>query len=158
MTLARFSYFASFASGGGGGCDPPGIWKLSVVARREKDQSRRLEEYSRLVYSILTLGQCLTQLWRVKGQLSAIFCENLSCSTFKADIDETKKDSDMGLSPACFLDNSLQYDMYLEASAPLFSPHIAWEADRSRLPPDSIGGRAPATALGSTLLLVLLWK
>ena len=135
---------------------PPGDWKLSVVALRGKDQSLRLDEYSRLVYSFLTLGQYLTQLWRVKGQISAIFRENLSFSTFKAHIHETMKDSDMGFSPACFPDNSLQDDMNVEAFAPLLSPHIASEADRSHLPPGGIGGRAAATALGSSLLLVLL--
>ena len=108
------------------------------------------------MYSFLTLGQYLTQLWRVKGQISAIFRENLSFSTSKADIDQTMTGSGMGFSPACFPDNSLQDDMYFEASAPLLSPHIAWEADRSHLPPGGIGGRAAATALGSSLLLVLL--
>ena len=29
LTLARFLYFATFPSGGGG--DPPGVWKLSVA-------------------------------------------------------------------------------------------------------------------------------
>ena len=66
------------------------------------------------------------------------------------------KDSGMGLSRACSLDNSLQDDMHFEASAPLLLPHIAWEADRSRLPPGGSGGRAAATALGSSLLFVLL--
>ena len=31
LTLARFLYFATSPSGGGGGwCDTPGVWKLSV--------------------------------------------------------------------------------------------------------------------------------
>ena len=98
----------------------------------------------------------MTQLWRVKGQISAIFRENISFSTSKADISKTMKDSDMGLSPAYSMDNSLQDDMYFEASAPLLSPHIAWEADRSRMPPGGGGGREAATALESSLLLVLL--
>ena len=106
--------------------------------------------------SFLTLGQYLTQLRRVKGQISAIFRENLSFSTSKADIDETMQDSDMGFSPVCFPDNSLQDDKYFEAFAPLLSQHVAWDADRSHLPPGGIGGRAAATALGSSLLLVLL--
>ena len=86
----------------------------------------------------------------------AIFRENISFSTFKADIGETMKDSDMRLSPPYSIHNSLQDDMHFEASAPLLSPHIAWEADRLHLPPGGIGGRAAATALGSSLLLVLL--
>ena len=72
---------------------PFGVWKLSVVALRDKDQSLGL---SRLVYSFLALGQYLIPLGRVKGQISAIFRENLSFSTSIADIDETMKDSEHG--------------------------------------------------------------
>ena len=48
---------------GRGGVDappPPGVSKLSVVALREKDQSIALDEYSRLVVYLFTLGQHLT--------------------------------------------------------------------------------------------------
>ena len=131
---------------------------LSVGALRDKEQLLGLNEYSRVVYRFLTLGQYLTQLWRVKGQISAIFSGNLSFSTLKANIYKTMKGSDTGLSPSCFPDTSLPNGMYFEASAPLLSPHIAWESDRSRLPPGGIGGRAAATALGSSLLPLPLWK
>ena len=73
-------------------------------------------------------------------------------STLRADIGKTIKDSDMGFSPACSLDNSLLDNMYFEASAPLLSPHSAWEAPRSRPPPGSVGGR-PATMGSDSALL-----
>ena len=44
---------------GWGGCDPPGVSKLSVTALREKDQSIALDEFSRLVVYFLTLDQHL---------------------------------------------------------------------------------------------------
>ena len=81
-----------------------------------------------------------------------IFRENTSFSTSKADIGENMKDSDMGLLPAYSKENYLQDVMYFEASAPLLLPHVAWEADRSHLPPCGSGGRAAATALGSSLV------
>ena len=38
LTLAHFLYFTTFVSGGGGDwCDPPGIWKLSVVELSRKN-------------------------------------------------------------------------------------------------------------------------
>ena len=52
LTLARFPYFATFASGGGGGggvgTTPPGDRPLMVVELRGKNQSTRLDEISRL--------------------------------------------------------------------------------------------------------------
>ena len=48
LTLARFPYFATFASGGEGGWyDPPGDRPLMVVELRGKKQSTRLDEISR---------------------------------------------------------------------------------------------------------------
>ena len=69
LTLARKGCFATFAGVGGGGCDPPGVSKRSVVELRGKDQQIALAEYSRLVVLFLVLGQYLTQLWQVKGQI-----------------------------------------------------------------------------------------
>ena len=53
------------------GCDPPplGVSKRSIVELSEKDQQIALAEYSRLVVLFLVLGQYLTQLWQVKGQI-----------------------------------------------------------------------------------------
>ena len=74
LTLARKRCFATFAGvgGGGGWCDPPlGVSKRSVVELRGKGQQIALAEYSRLVVLFLVLGQYLTQLWQVKGQIFA---------------------------------------------------------------------------------------
>ena len=71
LTLARKPCFATFAGvGGWGWCDPPlGVSKRSVVELRGKDQQISFAEYSRLVVLFLVLGQHLTQLWQVKGQI-----------------------------------------------------------------------------------------
>ena len=72
LTLARIRCFATFGrtGGGGGWCDPPlGVSKRSVVELSGKDQQIALAEYSRLVVLFLVLGQYLTQLWQVKGQI-----------------------------------------------------------------------------------------
>ena len=70
ITLARIRCFATFGRTGGGGCDPPlGVSKRSVVELNGKDQQTALAEYSRLVVLFLVLGQYLTQLWQVKGQI-----------------------------------------------------------------------------------------
>ena len=58
---------------GGGWCDPPGVSKRSVVELSGKDQQIALAEYSRLVVLFLILGQNLTQLWQVKGQIFGNF-------------------------------------------------------------------------------------
>ena len=52
-------------------CDPPplGVSKRSVVELSGKDQQIALAEYSRLVVLFLVIGQYLTQLWQVKGQI-----------------------------------------------------------------------------------------
>ena len=62
LTLARFPYFVTFASGGGGGgwYDPPGDRPLMVVELRGKNQAMRLDEISRLHILFLVLGQHLT--------------------------------------------------------------------------------------------------
>ena len=70
LTLARKPCFATFA-GVGGGATPPGVSKRSVVELRGKDQQIALAEYSRLVILFLVLGQDLTQLWQVIGQIFA---------------------------------------------------------------------------------------
>ena len=85
LTLARIRCFATFGrTGGGGWCDPPlGVSKRSVVELSGKDQQIALAEYSRLVVLFLVLGQYLTQLWQVKGQIfgnSMIFQLNESIS------------------------------------------------------------------------------
>ena len=54
---------------GGGGCDPLGVSKRSVVELSGKDQQIALADNSRLVVLILVLGQYLTQLWQAKGQI-----------------------------------------------------------------------------------------
>ena len=58
------------------------------------------------------------------------------------------KDSGMQLSPACSLDNCLQFNMHFVASAPLSSLLIAGEAEQSLLSPEVAGGRSAATYMG----------
>ena len=55
----------------GGGVRPPGVSKRTVVELRGKNQQITLAEYSRFVFVVLflVLGQYLTQLWQVKGQI-----------------------------------------------------------------------------------------
>ena len=43
LTLARFPYYATFASAGGEGCDPPSVSKLSVVELGEISQRFALD-------------------------------------------------------------------------------------------------------------------
>ena len=50
-------------------------------------------------------------------------------------------DSDMELSRACTLVNFLQIDKHFVAYTPSLTLHIAWEAERSRLPPGGRVGR-----------------
>ena len=52
---------------------PLGVSKRSVVELSGKDQQISLAEYSRLVVLFLVLGQYLTQLWHVKGQIFGNF-------------------------------------------------------------------------------------
>ena len=61
--------FRHLRSDRGGGATPLGVSKLSVVELSGKDQQIALAEYSRLVVLFLVLGQYLTQLWQVKGQI-----------------------------------------------------------------------------------------
>ena len=58
------------------------------------------------------------------------------------------KDSDMKFSPACSLDNFLHVGMHFVASVPLSSLLIAWEAEKSCLPPAVGVGRSAATCMG----------
>ena len=75
LTLARVRCFATFGRTGLvdlGWCDPPPPLAFSNEASyslAEKDQQIALAEYSRLVVLFLILGQYLTQLWQVKGQI-----------------------------------------------------------------------------------------
>ena len=71
LALARIRCFTTFGRKGRGWCDPPplGVSKRSVVELSGKDQQIALAEYSRLVVLFLVLGQYLTQLWQVKGQI-----------------------------------------------------------------------------------------
>ena len=74
LTLARKPCFATLAGVGGGvGATPPpfGVSKRSVVELRGNNQQIALAEYLRLVVLFLVLGQYLTQLWQVKGQIFA---------------------------------------------------------------------------------------
>ena len=48
---------------------PLGVSKRSIVELSGKDQQIALAVYSRLVVLFLVLGQYLTQLWHVKGQI-----------------------------------------------------------------------------------------
>ena len=62
--------FRHLRSDRGGLVRPPlGVSKRSVVELSGKDQQIALAEYSRLVVLFLVLGQYLTQLWQVKGQI-----------------------------------------------------------------------------------------
>ena len=71
LTLARIRCFTTFGRTGGGLVRPPplGVSKRSVVELSGKDQQIALAEYSRLVVLFLVLGQYLTQLLQVKGQI-----------------------------------------------------------------------------------------
>ena len=70
LTLARIRCFTTFGRTGGGLVRPPlGVSKRSVVELSGKYQQIALAEYSRLVVLFLVLGQYLTQLWQVKGQI-----------------------------------------------------------------------------------------
>ena len=55
--------------GVGGGATPLGVSKQSVVELHGKNQQIALSEFSLLVVLFLVLGQYLTQLWQVKGQI-----------------------------------------------------------------------------------------
>ena len=70
LTLARIRCFATFGRTGGWLVRPPlSVSKRSIVELSGKDQQIALAEYSRLVVLFLVLGQYLTQLWQVKGQI-----------------------------------------------------------------------------------------
>ena len=58
---------------GGGGATPLGVSKQSVIELRGKDQQIALGGNSLLVVLVLVLGQYLTQLWQVKGQIVGNF-------------------------------------------------------------------------------------
>ena len=89
----------------------------------------------------------MNQLYLVTGQISVIIRENPFSKPILGKLGMNP--SDMGLAPTYSLDNSLQDDMHVVASSTLSSPHIAWEADRSRLPHSGSGGRVATTALGN---------
>ena len=76
LTLARFPYFATFASAWGS--DPPDVSNLSVVELSGKTADFS-DEYSGLVVRFPLLGQNLTQLWEVKGQ---IFEKSIICQVY----------------------------------------------------------------------------
>ena len=62
--------FLHLRSDRGGWCDPPlGVSKRRVVELSGKNQQIALGEYSRLVVLFLVLGQYMTQLWQVKGEI-----------------------------------------------------------------------------------------
>ena len=64
-----FRHLRSDRGGGVVGATPLGVSKGSVVELSGKDQQIALAEYSRLVVLFLVIGQYLTQLWQVKGQI-----------------------------------------------------------------------------------------
>ena len=70
-----FSVFRHLRQWRGGGVGttppPPGDRPLMVVELRGKNQSTRLDEISRLHVLFLVLGQHLTKLGQVKGQIFA---------------------------------------------------------------------------------------
>ena len=109
LTLARIRCFATFSrTGGGGGGATPGVSKRSVVELRGKDQQIALAEYSRLVV-FLVLGQYLTQLWQVKGQ---IFGNSMIFFTLRVHISKIIYRSGMKPSPACSPFNSAQNEVF----------------------------------------------
>ena len=72
LTLTRFPYFATFASGRGGGLvHPLAVSKFSVIKLSRGNQRIALDKYSRLVVRFFILGQYLTQLLEFKGQTFA---------------------------------------------------------------------------------------
>ena len=74
---------------------PPWRFETKRRSASQQNQSIALNEYSRLVVYFLTLGQYLTQLWQVKGQISA---KSYHFSNYLANIGKTIEDSDMKLS------------------------------------------------------------
>ena len=58
------------------------------------------------------------------------FYQNCKFSCLRAHIGKTIRDSDIGLSRPCFLDNFLHENMHFEASAPLLFLHIALETEK----------------------------
>ena len=92
------------------GVRPPlGVFKRSVVELRGKDQQIALAEYSRLVVLFLVIGQYLTQLWQVKGQILRNY---ILFSTLRVHISKTVYRSDMKPSPACSPFNSAQNEVF----------------------------------------------
>ena len=61
--------FHHLRSDRGDWCDPLGVSTRSVVELRGKDHQIVIDEYPRFVVLFLDLGQYLTQLWQVKGQI-----------------------------------------------------------------------------------------
>ena len=111
LTLARIRCFATFGrTGGGVGATPPplGVSIRNIVELSGKDQQIALAEYSRLVVLFLVLGQYLTQLWQVKGQIfwnSMIFLLRVHNS-------KTIYRSGMGPSPSCSPFNSAHNELF----------------------------------------------
>ena len=160
LTLARFPYFATFASGGRGW--RASVWKLifrklSVEALRNKDHSRSFNEYSRLLYSFFL---SYVNIWPVMaGQMSKFgdFPWNIRFSSFSTsipDIVETMKHKDMVLSPACSTVNSLQDDCFILKHRRRYCHPISHGKPTGHV----CRPAAAATTSGSFLLLVLLWK
>ena len=109
MTLARIRCFATLGRTGGLVRPSLSVSHRSVVELSGKYQQIYLAEYSRLVVLFLVLGQYLTQLWQVKGQIFAKFYD---FSTLRVHISKTIHCSGMGLSPACSPFNSAQNEVF----------------------------------------------
>ena len=110
LTLARcYGVSPHLRSDRGVGATPLGVSKRSVVELSGKDQQIALAEYSRLVVLFLVLGQYLTQLWQVKGQ---IFGNSMIFQLYRVHISKTIYRSGMGPSPACSPFNSAQNEVF----------------------------------------------
>ena len=108
LTLARIRCFAIFGQTGGG-CDPLGVSKRSVVELSGKDQQIALAEYSRLVILFLVIGQYLTKLWQIKGQT----CGNsMIFQLYKSISAKLSIVAAWGPSPACSSFNSAQNEVF----------------------------------------------
>ena len=119
LSLARFLYFVTFASGGS--ATSPGVSKLSVVERSKKmDCSRR----------VLAIGSAIfyprSKFNPVLGGQRSDFREVCNFSTLLQYISKTINRSDIKLSPACSPFNAVQtsvslhffYGIFLARSVP----------------------------------------
>ena len=105
---------------GGGGCDPPGVSKLSVVELSGKNQRIALDEYSRLVVRFFGPRSIFDPVMR--GQRSN-FREIGNFSNYIYCISKTIDRSDIRFSPACSPFNSQQYSVSLQFLDGIYVTH-----------------------------------